>query len=327
VKRREFITLLGSGVAGWPLAARAQQYQQMRRIGVLIALAESDPEGQLRMAAFRQGLQSLGWMEGRNIQIDYRWPSGNRERQQSFATELVGLKPDVIFAGNATALVALREATRTVPIVFVQVDDPVAAEFVASLARPGGNATGFALFELGIAAKWVEALRDFAPRTTRIGVLYESVNSGRRHLSAIESALSPGMPSFPYAVRSAAEIEEAIDRIGSEPNGALIIMGGPLTARHRDLIVILAAKKGLPTVSPYRYFATAGGLFSYGPDTIDQYRVAAGYVDRILKGEKPADLPVQFPTKYNLVINLKTAKALGLTVPDKLLALADEVIE
>jgi putative ABC transport system substrate-binding protein len=325
VIRRQLITLIG-GAAAWPVVARAQQLERMRRIAVLIDIAESDPEGQLRIAALRRGLQDLGWSESRNIRIDNRWNTGN-ERRQTVAAELVGLKPDVIFAGNTSALVALRQATSTLPIVFVQVDDPVAGGFVASLARPGANMTGFALFEFGIAAKWVEILKELAPSTVRIGVLYDTANLARSHLPAIESALSPGMQLLPYPVRSRADIEAAIDEIGRESNGALIALGGPLTAQHRDLIAILAAKYRLPTASPYRYFAMAGGLLCYGPDTIDQYRVAARYVDRILKGEKPADLPVQFPNRYNLVINLKTAQALGLTVPDTLLARADEVIE
>jgi putative ABC transport system substrate-binding protein len=324
VRRRDFITVLG-GAAAWPLAARAQQ--SMRRIGVLISLSESDPEGQLRMAAFRRGLAGLGWEEGRNIRIDYRWAGGSEERVREFAAELAGMKPAVIFAGNSSATVALQQATNTVPIVFVQIEDPVVSGIVASLARPGGNMTGFALFGFEIAGKWVELLREIAPRVVSIGVIYESSSTGRGHLPAVEGALAPGMRSIPYLVRNRAEIEEAIERIAAEPNGALIVAGGPLTVLHRDLIAILAAKHGLPTASPFRYFATAGGLMSYGADTIDQYRVAASYIDRILKGEKPADLPVQFPTRYSFVINLKTAKALGIEVPAMVLVRADEVIE
>jgi putative tryptophan/tyrosine transport system substrate-binding protein len=326
VKRRQFITLLGGGAAAWPLAARAQQGERVRRIGVFIDLAVGDPEGQLRAAAFQRGLRDLGWIEGSNIHIDYRW-GGNGESRQIFASELVALRPEVIFAGNASALVALRQANSPAPTVFVQVNDPVASGFVASLPRPGGNTTGFALLEFETAAKWVEILRELAPRTIHIGMLRESTNASSGFQPVIESALSAGMRFQPYTVHSRGEIEEAIDRIGGDPNGALIVLGGPLTALHRDLIVLMATKHRLPTASPYRYFAAAGGLLSYGPDTIDQYRVAAGYVDRILKGEKPADMPVQFPTKYNLVLNLKTAKALGLDVPPMLLARADEVIE
>jgi len=324
--RRGLITLLG-GAAAWPFAARGQPASGMRRVGVLIALAESDPEGQLRIAAFRRGLQQLGWSEGRNIQIVPRWQSGDAERFRTFAAELVGMNPDVILAGNQTAVLALQQADNSAPTVFVQVADPVAAGFVASLARPGGHMTGFALYEYDIARKWVEMLREVAPRTVRIGVIYDPASAAPGHLLQIEKALSPAMRLTASSVHTRSEVEEAINQIGGEPNSALIVLAGPLTAIHRDLIVTMAVKYGLPLIYPYRYFTAAGGLMSYGPDTVDQYRVAAGYVDRILKGEKPADLPVQFPTRYQLVINLKTAKALGLTLPDKLLALADEVIE
>jgi putative ABC transport system substrate-binding protein len=327
MRRREFITLIGGLAVALPLAARAQRSSVMRRMGVLTALAESDPEAQLRMAALRQGLQSFGWMEGSNIHIDYRWPGGSAERMRTSAADIVGMSPEVIFAGNSTAAFALKQLTSSLPIVFVQVPDPIADGFVASLGRPGGNMTGFATYEYEIAAKWVEVLRELAPRTARIGVIYDLVNAAQGHLPYLERALSPGVQLMPYAVRNRSEIEEAIERIGSEPSGALIVLAGPLTAIHRDLIVISAVKDRLPLVYPYRYYTAAGGLFSYGPDTVDQYRLAASYVDRILKGERPADLPVQFPTKYTLVINLKTAKTLGLTVPDKLLALADEVLE
>jgi putative ABC transport system substrate-binding protein len=326
MNRRAIITLLG-GAAAWPIAARGQQGERMRRMGVLTALAESDPEAQLRIAALRQGLQSFDWIEGRNIHIDYRWPGGSADRMRTSAAEIVGMKPDVIFAGNSTAVFALKQATSGLPVVFVQVPDPIADGFVASLSRPGGNMTGFALYEYEIAAKWVEILRELAPRTVRIGVIYDPANAAQAHLPYLEGALSPGMQLISCPVRKRSEIEEAIERIGTEPNGALIVLAGPLTAIHRDLIVISAVKHSLPLVYPYRYYTAAGGLFSYGPDTVDQYRLAASYVDRILKGEKPADLPVQFPTKYTLVINLKTAKTLGLDVPATLLARADEVIE
>ena len=326
LKRRDIITLLG-GAAAWPFAARAQQTERVRRIGVLIALAESDPEGQLRVAAFRRGLQSVGWTEARNIHIDYRWQSGDAERLRTFAAELVGMKPDVILAGNQTAVLALQQANNSTPTVFVQVVDPVAAGFVASLARPGGHMTGFALYEYSIATKWVEMLKDLAPRTVRIAVIYDSASAAPGHLPQLERALSPGMQLVPSSVHSRSELEEAIKRVGSEPNSALIVLAGPLPAIHRDLIVMMAIKHRLPLVYPFRYYPVAGGLLSYGPDTVDQYRLAASYVDRILEGEKPADLPVQFPTKYSLVINLKTARALGLTIPPSLLAIADEVIE
>jgi putative ABC transport system substrate-binding protein len=324
MRRRELIALLGSAAA-WPLAARAQQ-AGMPVIGVLIGLAESDPEGKLRVAAFQQGLQSDGRTEGQNVRIVYRW-SDNAERLQSSAAELVEMKPDLFFAGNTAAVVALQHAKATSPIIFVQVADPVAAGFVASLSRPGGNITGFALYEYAIAGKWVETLKQIAPRTVQIGVIYETVNSGQNQLPAIEAALSQGMRSLPYPVGGRAELEQAIDELAALSNSALIVLGGPLTALYRDLIVAMAAKRGLPTAFPYRYFAAAGGLFSYGPDTVDQYRTAAAYVDRVLKGEKPADLPVQFPTKYTFVINLKTAQVLGLTVPESFLQRADEVIE
>jgi putative ABC transport system substrate-binding protein len=327
MRRREFIILLGSAVAAWPLAARAQQSGAMRRIAVLIALAESDAEGQLRIAAFRRGLQSHGWIEGRNIHIDYRWPGGSAERMRASAAELAEMKLDVIFAGNSTAALALQRTSNTSPVVFGQVADPVAAGFVASVARPGGNMTGFALFEHTIAAKWVELLGELAPRTVRIGVIYDPASAGPGHLPELEKALRPAMQLILCSVRGRTELEEAVERIGSEPNGALIVLAGPLTGLHRDLIVMMAVKHRLPLIYPYRYFTAAGGLMSYGPDTVDQYRQAASYVDRILRDEKPADLPVQFPTKYNLVINLKTAKLLGLEIPPTVLALADEVIE
>jgi ABC-type uncharacterized transport system substrate-binding protein len=327
MKRREFIMLLGSAAA-WPLAARAQQGERMRRIGVVIAgLTENDSEGQLRMAAFRRGLQNLGWIEGRNVHIEERWPGGNNERLQSFATELVRMRPDAIFAGNEAATMALYQTASNLPIVFAQVSDPVAAGLVASLARPGGNVTGFALWEYGFAAKWGEVLREIAPRTVRIGVIYDPANAMQRHLPDLERSLSPGMQLVALSVSSRSDLENAIERIAIEPNGALIVFAGPLAVAHRDLIITLAVKHRLPLLYPYRYFTAAGGLISYGPDLVDQYRLAASYVDRILKGEKPADLPVQFPTRYMLVINLKTAKTLGLDVPPTLLARADEVIE
>jgi putative ABC transport system substrate-binding protein len=327
MQRREFISLLG-GAASWPLAARAQQAERMQRVGVLIAgLTEKDSEGQLRMAAFRLGLQNLGWIEGRNVHIEERWPGGNNERLRSFAAELVGMRPDVIFAGNEAATMAVHQTASTLPIVFAQVGDPVANGLVASIARPGGNLTGFALWEYGFAAKWGEVLREIAPRTVRVGVIYDPANAMQRLLPDLERTLLPGMQVVAISVSSRSDLENAIERIAMEPNGALIVFAGPLAVAHRDLMITLAVKHRLPLLYPYRYFTAAGGLISYGPDLVDQYRLAASYVDRILKGEKPADLPVQFPTKYMLVINLNTAKALGLTVPDKLLALADEVIE
>jgi ABC-type uncharacterized transport system substrate-binding protein len=327
MKRREVIALVGGAAVAWPLAARAQPSAATRRVGALIALTENDSEGQVRVQAFRQGLQRLGWVEGRTMHADYRWSGASVERARSAAAELVGLQPDVIFAGNTTSLVALKQATSTLPIVFAQVADPLARGYVASLARPGGNITGFALYESGMAAKWVEVLTEVAPRTTRIAVIYGPGNDAQTYLPDIQRALPPSVQLAPYAVRSRSDLEQAIERIGGEPNAALIVLSGSLIGLHRDLIIISAVKYRLPLVYPYRYFAAAGGLMSYGPDVIDQYRRAAGYVDRVLKGEKPADLPVQFPTKYDLVINLKTAKMLGLEVPPTLLARADEVIE
>src|SRR5215472_19046796 len=327
MKRRAFITLLASAAA-WSLSARAQQSERAKRVGVLIAgLTEKDSEGQLRMAAFRQGLQNLRWAEGRNVHIEERWPGGNNERLRSFAAELVGMRPDAIFAGNEAAMMALQHTASTLPTVFAQVSDPVAAGLVASPARPGGNVTGFALWEYGFAAKWGEVLREIAPRTVRIGVIYDPANAMQRQLPDLERTLSPGMQSIALSVSSRSDLENAIERIAIEPNGALIVFAGPLAVAHRDLIITLAVKHSLPLLYPYRYFTAAGGLISYGHDLIDQCRLAAGYVDRILKGERPADMPVQFPTRYMLVINLKTAKALGLEVPPTLLARADEVIE
>jgi putative tryptophan/tyrosine transport system substrate-binding protein len=328
VKRRDFITLLGGVASGWPLAARAQQGGALRHVGVLIAgLTANDAEGQVRMGAFRQGLQNLGWIEGRNLSIDARWPGANAERLRTFAVELAATRPDVIFAGNESAALALRQATSTLPIVFAQVGDPVAIGLAVSLARPGGNMTGFALYEYGIGAKWGEILKEVAPRTTRVGVIYDSANAVQRHIPDIEKTLSPAMQVLSLSVRSRSELEESIERIAGEANGALIVLPGPLAVAHRDLIIILAVKHRLPLIYSYPYYPAAGGLMSYGPDPLDQYRHAAGYVDRILKGEKPADLPVQFPTKYILTINLKTAKALGLEIPPTVLARADEVIE
>jgi putative ABC transport system substrate-binding protein len=328
MRRREFITLLGGAVGAWSFAARAQQADRMRRIGVLIAgLTENDSEGQLRMAAFRRGLQNLGWVEGRNVHIEERWPGGNNERLRSFAAELVGMRPDAIFAGNEAATIALQQTATTVPTVFAQVSDPVAAGLVASVARPGGTVTGVALWEYGFATKWGELLKEIAPRTVRIGVIYDPANAMQRQLPDLERSLSPAIQSVALSVSSRSDLENAIERMAAEPNGALIVFAGPLAVARRDLIITLAVKYRLPLLYPYRYFTAAGALISYGPDLVDQYRVVASYIDRILNGEKPADLPVQFPTKYMLIINLKTARVLDLTVPDKLLALADEVIE
>jgi ABC-type uncharacterized transport system substrate-binding protein len=328
MKRREFISLLG-GAAAWPLAARAQQREQMRRIGVLMNLGSDDAEGQARNAAFLQGLQELGWTVGRNVRIEYRWGAGDAELFRRHASELVALAPDVILAGGGAVVPSLLQATRTVPIVFTGTPDPVGAGFVESLARPGGNVTGFTIFEYGISGKWLELLKEIAPHVTRAAVIRDpAIAAGLGQWGAIQSvAPSLGVELRPLGVRDAGEIERAITAFAHSPNGGLIVTGSALALVHRELITTLAARYRLPAVYASPLFANAGGLISYGPDSIDPYRLAAGYVDRILKGEKPADLPVQAPTKYALAINLKTAKALGLDVPPTLLARADEVIE
>ncbi len=328
MKRRDFITLFG-GASALPLAARAQQGERMRRIGVLSSLAADDPETQARHAAFLQGLQEWGWTTGRNVQIDYRWGAGDPDRFRKYALELVALAPDVILATGSPVTAALLQATRTVPIVFTQVPDPVANGFVANLAQPGGNATGFTVYEYGTSAKWIELLKEIAPRVTRAAVLRDpAIASGIGQLAAIQGvAPTLGMEVRPVGVRDAGEIERAVTAFAREPNGGLIVLASPLAIVQRDLIITLAARHRLPAVYSRRFFVTSGGLISYGPDSIEPYRRAAGYVDRILKGEKPADLPVQAPTKYELVINVKTAKALGLDVPATVLARADEVIE
>jgi putative ABC transport system substrate-binding protein len=327
MRRREFITLLGSAAA-WPLAARAQQPERVRRIGVLMNLAADDSEGQARLAAFAQALKQLGWSDGRNLRIDTRWARTDDIRRD--AAELAALAPDILLAANGTATVApLLQATRTVPIVFVNVIDPVGAGFVASLAQPGGNATGFTIYEYSMSGKWLELLKEIAPRVTRAAVLRDpALASGIGQFGAVQAvAPSLGVELSPVDVRDAGEIERAVAAFARGLNGGLIVTAAPLAAIHRDAIIALAARYRLPVVYPYRFFVAGGGLISYGPDTIDQYRRAAGYVDRILKGEKPADLPVQAPTKYETVINLKTAKALGVEIPPTLLARADEVIE
>jgi ABC-type uncharacterized transport system substrate-binding protein len=330
IRRREFITLLGGVAAAWPLGARAQQPQRMRRIGVLMSLAADDPEAQARTTAFVQELAQVGWIAGRNVQIDNRWIAGDSERVRRYVAELVALAPDVIVTTGTLSVAALIEATRTVPIVFAGIPDPVGAGFINSLSRPGGNATGFLLYEYGLSAKWLELLKQIAPQTTRVAMIRESaaIATGAGQFAAIQSAApSVGVEVSPINVRAAGEIEHGVTAFARSPNGGLIVTGGPLMITHRDLMVALAARHRLPAVYTVRFFVTGGGLISYGPDRVDQWRRAAGYVDRILKGEKPADLPVQAPTKYELVINLKTAKALGLEVPATLIARADEVIE
>jgi putative tryptophan/tyrosine transport system substrate-binding protein len=328
LRRRDFIALLGSAAA-WPLAAHAQQPERVRRIGMLMNLAADDPESLVRNAAFVQGLQQLGWTEGRNLQIDYRWAAGDAGRFRQYATELVALAPDVILASTSPAVAALQQATSSVPIVFVIVIDPVGAGFVASLARPGGNTTGFTLFEYGIGAKWLEMLKTIAPDLTRVAVIRDpGIAAGLGQLGAIQAVASSfRVQVTPVDIRDTGEIERAITAFAREPKGGIIVTGSPLQGVHRELIIALAAKHRLPAIYPFRYVVAGGGLISYGPDQVDQYRRATGHVDRILKGEKPADLSVQAPTKFELAINLKTAKALGLTVPTALLALANELIE
>jgi putative ABC transport system substrate-binding protein len=328
MKRREFITLLGGAAAAWPLAARAQQTDRVRRIGVFMNSAADDPEGQARNTAFVQALQQLGWTDGRNARIDTRWGT-DAGSTRKYAAELVALAPDVILASASTATSALQQTTRTVPIVFVTVIDPVGAGYVESLARPGGNLTGFSLFEYGLSGKWLELLKEIAPGVTRVAVIRDTaVGSGVGQYAIIQAvAPSLGVELRPIDMRDAGEIERAVVAFARVPNSGLIIVGAPSAVVHRNLIVTLAARHQLPAVYPLSYFARSGGLMSYGPDSIEPYRRAAGYIDRILKGEKPADLPVQAPTKYELTINLKTAKALGFDVPPSLLARADEVIE
>ena len=328
MKRREFITLLGGAAVAWPLAARAQQPDRMRRIGVFMNLASDDAEGQARNAAFLQGLQEAGWAVGRNVRIEYRWGAGDPELFRRYAAELVALAPDVILASGAS-MYALQQVTREVPIVFVQVPDPVGAGIVLSMARPGRNATGFTPFEYGVSAKWLELLKEIAPRVTRAAVVRDpAIPTGTGQLGAIQSvAPSFGVELSPVDVRDVREIEGTVAAFARGSNGGLIVTASALAVVHREVIITLATRYKLPAVFFLRSFVTDGGLISYGPDSMDQFRRAAGYVDRILKGEKPADLPVQAPTKYELVINLKTARALGLDVPPTLLARADEVIE
>ena len=301
----------------------------MRWIGVLIALAESDPESQPRVAAFRRRLQELGWTDGRNVRIEFRYGAGDASRIRAYAAEMVNLKPDVILANSFEVLAALRRQTSTIPIVFVQVADPVGNGFVASLARPGGNMTGFMTFNDEITGKWLELLKEVAPRVTRTMVMQSPENTGWPGQWRAIEAVAPSFAVEPIAapVRNVAEVERAIDEFARESAGGLIVLPSAFTAVHRELLVALAARHHMPAVYPYRYFAAIGGLISYGLDTADLYRRSASYVDRILRGTSPGELPVQQPTRFELVINLKTAKALGLTIPDKLLAIADEVIE
>jgi putative tryptophan/tyrosine transport system substrate-binding protein len=328
MKRREFISLLG-GVAAWPLAARAQQPERMQRIGVLEPIAVDDPEALARVTAFAQGLQQLGWTASRNVRIDYRWGAGDADRIRQQAAELAGLAPDAILTAGASTTAPMLRATRTVPVVFVSVVDPVGAGYVDSLARPGGNATGFTNFEYSMGAKWLELLKEIAPSVTRVAVIRDpDLSLGAGQFSAVQTvAPSLGIEARPVNVLDPGEIERAIAALARSGNGGLIVTGSGLAALHRHVLVSLAARHSLPAVYFERYFVTAGGLISYGTSIVEQHRLAAGYIDRILRGQKPADLPVQAPNKYELVVNLKTAKALGLEMPTTVLARADEVIE
>jgi len=329
MKRRAFITLVGGATVAWPIAARAQQSERVRRIGVLMNLTADDLEASARLTALAQGLQQLGLTVDRNVRLDYRWGAVDADSSRRYAAEMVALAPDVILASGTPAVAALQQATPTVPIVFVNAVDPVGAGLVDSLAQPGGNTTGFTLFEYGISAKWLELLKEIAPQLKRAAVLRDAaIASGIGQLAVIQAAApSFGVEVRPVGVRDADGIERAVTAFARSSNGGLIVAASTLAAVHRKLIIALAAHHRLPAVYSFRYYATSGGLISYGPDSTDQFRRAASYVDRILKGEKPADLPVQAPTKYELAINLKTAKALGIEVPPTLLARADEVIE
>jgi ABC-type uncharacterized transport system substrate-binding protein len=329
MRRREFITLLGGAAAAWPLAVRAQQPERMRRIGVLMNTAADNPQGQAGIAAFQQVLQQLGWTDGRNVRIDARWGANDVDRDRRYAAELVALAPDVILASGTISVSALQHVTRTLPIVFVRVADPAGAGFVDALARPGGNTTGFMLFEYSLSGKWLELLKQIAPRLMRAAVLRNPANPGAiAQFGAIQAvAQSVGVEVTPVSVLDAGEIVRTIAAFARSENGGLIVTPSAGVSVHRDLIITLAARHKLPAVYGNRANVTAGGLISYAPGFVDQYRRAAGYVDRILKGEKPADLPVQAPTKFELVINLKAAKTLGLEIPPTVLARADEVIE
>jgi putative ABC transport system substrate-binding protein len=328
MRRREFITLLG-GAATWPLTARAQRGERMRRIGVFIPSAADDPIALSRVTALSQGLQQLGWTDGRNARIDFRFGAGNGEQYRKIASELIALGPDVVMGHGTLTTRTLQRATRTVPIVFVMITDPVGAGIIESLARPGANATGFTGFEYATSGKYLELLKQIAPRVTRVAVTRDPDNTaGTAQFAAIQAvAPSLGVELRPFELRDSGEIERAVATFARQPNGGLIVTPSALAQIHRELIIKLTAQHRLPAIYPYRFYAAAGGLSSYGPDDVEPYRLAAGYIDRILKGEKPGDLPVQTPTKYETVVNLKAAKALGLEISPSLLAIADEVIE
>jgi putative ABC transport system substrate-binding protein len=329
MKRREFITLLCGAATTWPLAALAQQGERIRRIGVLMQIGADDPEAPALVGAFSQGLAEAGWIIGRNARIDYRWSQGNPEAARAYAAELLALTPDIIFVSGTHGAIAVKQLTRTVPIVFVNVADAVGSGIVDSLARPGGNITGFMVFDFSFSGKWLDLLKEIAPHLTRVALFRDETNpAGIGNFGVIQAmATSAGLQVTPVSVRNSDEITSAVEAFGHSPNGGAIVTGTALYTVHRDLILKLIARYKLPAIYNDRISVANGGLMSYGPDRVDMYRRAVGYIDRILKGEKPGDLPVQAPTKYELVINLKTAKALGLTVPPSLLARADEVIE
>jgi len=329
MKRRKFIALIAGAAAGWPLAARAQQSQEMHRVGIFLVAAKGDDDAQRRINVFKQELQKLGWTEGHNLRIDDRWTAGDRHRAQELAAELVKLKPEVILVQSALVLQSLQRETSTIPIVFVQINDPVGSGFVASLARPGGNITGLTPVEFSIGGKLLEVLKEAAPRVNGVAVVLAAEFATQIGMWRTIQTAAPsiGLNVEQASVRDAAEIERVIDAFARKPNGGLIVLANPVTNLHRQLIFALAAKHRLPAIYSYRFYVREGGLISYGADLEDQYRRAGAYVDRILRGEKPADLPVQQPTKYEMVINLKTARAAGLEIPPTLLARADEVIE
>jgi putative tryptophan/tyrosine transport system substrate-binding protein len=328
IYRRRFISVLGGASLGWPLAARAQQGEPMRRVGILLPYPDGDADGQAYVAAFERGLQDLGWTEGRNIRFDIRWTGGDPDKARTFAKELIGMTPDVIVPSSNLVTTILQQETRTIPIVFVSGGDPVGSGYVASMAQPGGNITGFANWENTIAGKWVEALHEIAPQVSRVGFILHPETPGTVEQFRVAKAAAPsGVKLIALGVHNTAEIESAITAFAAETNGGLIVAPHATTFANRDGIVELAARYRLPAVYPFRTFAVSGGLISYGTNLMLLWREAASYVDRILKGAKPADLPAQFPTKYELVINLKTAKALGLTVPPLMLGRADDVIE
>src|SRR5215510_4141916 len=331
MRRREFITLL-SGAAAWPIAARAQQGERVRHLAAMMGgrNADTDPEGRAWFAAFRQGLQELGWIEGRSFRADYRWPAGEPDRMRLIAKEFVNLKPDVLFAGSTPAVLALLQETRTIPIVFTNLSDPLGTGVVTGYAQPGGNATGFTAYEYSLAGKWLELLKEVAPAARKVALLFnpETAPYAHHYLSFIQTAAPAfGVTANAISVRSVAEMETAVEAYAREPGGALVALPDGFSLNNRAPLIALAARHRLPAIYSFRIHAVEGGLLSYGPATVDLYRRAASYVDRILRGEKPADLPVQAPTRYELVINLTTAKALGLAVPESVLARADEVIE